>query len=720
VTRNLLTGADTRHGLDSFLRPRSLVLLGATERSVWTRSAFANLQALGFDGKVHLVNRRGGQVLGRTAATSAASIGEPVDIALLMVPSDALLDTFPDLEAAGIHNAVLLSSGFAEAGTVGKQRQAQLVETARAHGVRLLGPNCLGFVNFVDRAPVWTVPVREPVLPGRFALVSQSGALAAQMSYFLTWQGLGLTYMVSTGNEADIDVAQVIDFLVTDAATQSIALFIETVRDPITFGRAAARALAAKKPIVVLKIGTSAVTAKAAQAHTGSLVGDDRVFDAACRRLGLARVQSLEDLIVTAELMARTGPLGKGGLGLISISGGMCEIGADRADIEGIEVPELSPETVERLKPTMADYGTPHNPLDITGAAMLKPELFEAAVDAMAGDPHFAVLLAVMDVPSDPNEDSPLSRTMVRHVAGGLKRAPLPSLAISHLMRPLSELSLQIIRDTGINYMPCGVHHAITALGRTFAWSRRLERRAPASSHIVPAGERPRSERETLHYLASRGVPVIPTCIARSAAEAVEFAGTLDGPVVLKIASPDIAHKTEVGGVVLDVIGDEAVAVYYEGIRARVKAARPEARIDGVVVSPMRKGGVELFVGTMRDPHWGSVIAVGLGGIWVEALKDTSLRLLPVSPSDVEEMLSELRGSPLLDGFRGAPAVDRATVATVVAAIGEAALALGPELVSLEINPMLVSGAGLEALDALAVWEDAPHTAVESTAVQVA
>jgi acetate---CoA ligase (ADP-forming) len=720
VTRDPLTGADPRQGLDSFLRPRSIVLLGATERSVWTRSAFANLKALGYDGKVYLVNRRGGQVLGRTAATSAASIGEAVDIALLMVPSDALLDTFPDLEAAGIHNAVLLSSGFAEAGTAGKQRQAQLVETARAHGVRLLGPNCLGFVNFVDRTPVWTVPVRQPILPGRFALVSQSGALAAQMSYFLKWQGFGLTYMVSTGNEADIDVAQVIDFLVTDAATQSIALFIETVRDPITFGRAAARALAAKKPIVVLKVGTSAVAAKAAQAHTDSLVGDDRVFDAACRRLGLARVQSLEDLIVTAELMARTGPLGKGGLGLISISGGMCEIGADRANLEGIEVPNLSAETVERLKLKMADYGTPRNPLDVTGAAMLKPELFEAAVDAVAGDPHFAVLLAVMDVPSDPDEDSSLSRAMVRHVGDGLKRAPLPGIAVSHLMRPLSELSLQIIRDTGINYVPCGVHHAITALGRTFAWSRRLERRASPSPHIVPAGERPQSERETLRYLASRGVPVIPTRIARSAAEAVEFAGTLDGPVVLKIASPDIAHKTEVGGVVLDVIGDEAVAATYEGIRARVKAARPEARIDGVAVSPMRKGGVELFVGTMRDPHWGTVIAVGLGGIWVEALKDTSLRLLPVSPSDVEEMLSELRGSPLLDGLRGAPVVDRAKVAAAVAAIGEAALALGPELVSLEINPLWVSGAGLEALDALAVWANAPHTAVQSAAVQVA
>jgi succinyl-CoA synthetase beta subunit len=208
--------------------------------------------------------------------------------------------------------------------------------------------------------------------------------------------------------------------------------------------------------------------------------------------------------------------------------------------------------------------------------------------------------------------------------------------------------------------------------------------------------------------------------MARSAAEAVEFARTQGAPAVLKIASPDIAHKTEVGGVALDVIGDEAVAVTYEGILARVKAAKPEAHIEGVVVSPMRKGGVELFVGTMRDPQWGSVIVVGLGGIWVEALKDTSLRLLPVTPGDVGEMLRELRGSPLLDGFRGSPAVDRDEVARVVAVIGDAALALGPQLVSLEINPILVSGTRIEALDALAVWDDTPVTAAESAAVQVA
>lgn len=695
------------HPLDSFFKPRSLAFVGATERSIWTRAARVNVKALGYSGKVHYVNRRGGEVLGKPAAVSAAAIGEPVDLALLMVPTEALIDSFPDLQAAGIRNAVVLSSGFAEAGEGGRDAQQRLLSAARNANIRLLGPNCLGFVNFADRTPVWTVPVRGPILPGRFAIVSQSGALAGQMSYFVQWQGYGLSYMVSTGNEADIDVAQVIDYLVDDEATKSIALFIETVRDAEAFGRSAQRALQAKKPIVVLKIGTSAVTAKAAQAHTGSLVGDDRVFDAACRRFGLVRVNSLEDLIVTAELMARLGPLGEGGLGALSISGGMCEIAADDAERLGVPLPELTAATVDKLKTALPDFGTPHNPLDMTGAAMLQPDLYDKSITALSQDAGFAALLAVADVPSDTYDDGPFSREIVKQVAAGQSNATLPNVAVSHTVRPATALTQEVIEQTGISYLPCGVHHALVALGGAFRWSRRLRENVATSKTVELSAARPRSEQQTLNYLASCGVPVITTRLVNSEAEAVAAARDIGGEVVLKIASPDIAHKTEVGGVVLKLSGDEAVADAYRGILQRVLAAKPDARIEGVVVSPMRGQGVELFVGTVRDPHWGAAIAVGLGGIWVEVLKDTSLRLLPVTPADVEEMLSELRGSKLLDGFRGAPAVDRAAIAKAVSVIGDAALALGPSLVSLEINPILVTGSRVEALDGLAIWDDA-------------
>lgn len=694
------------HPLHRFFNPRSLAFVGATERSIWTRAARVNVKALGYDGKVHYVNRRGGEVLGKPAATSASAIGEPVDLALLMVPSEALIDSFPDLQAAGIQNAVVLSSGFAEAGASGRAQQDRLLDAARGAGVRLLGPNCLGFVNFKTRTPVWTVPVRGPVLPGRFAIVSQSGALAGQMSYFVQWQGLGLTYMVSTGNEADIDVAQVIDYLVDDEDTKSIALFIETVRDTAAFGRAAQRALAAKKPIVVLKIGTSAVTAKAAQAHTGSLVGDDRVFDAACRRYGLVRVHSLEDLIVTAETMARLGPLRDGGLGVLSMSGGLCEIAADDAERCGVPIPELSEPTVAALREALPDFGTPHNPLDMTGAAMLQPDLYEKSLSALSKESRFAALLTVADVPSDAYDDGPFSRELVKQVAAGQSTCALPNLAVSHTIRPATAVTQEVIGQTGITYLPCGAHHALVALGGAFRWSRRLREPAASVAEVAPSDARPASERETLAYLATRGVPVIATTLVNSADEAVAAARRINEPVVLKIASPDIAHKTDIGGVVLNLSGDAAVASAYTQIIDRVRAAKPDARIEGVVVSPMRGKGVELFVGTVRDPQWGAAIVVGLGGIWVEALQDTSLRLLPVSAGEVETMLGELRGAKLLDGFRGAPAIDRRAVAEAIAAIGDATLALGPELVSLEINPILVHGERVEALDGLAIWDE--------------
>lgn len=719
------------HPLAALFSPRSIAFVGATERSVWTRAALANLRTLGYDGKIFLVNRKGGEVLGYPAVTSVRDIGEPVDVALLMVPSEALLDTLPELSAAGIRNAIILSAGFAESGAAGRELQARLTSLAREHGISLLGPNCLGFVNYTSKAPVWTVSLRpQRAREPKIAIVSQSGALAAQMSYFAQWQGIGLTYMVSTGNEAGVGVAQVIDYLVDDPSTRSIALFLESVRDAPAFARACLRASQAGKPVVVLKVGSSEVTVRSAQAHTGSLVGDDRVFDAVCRRFGLVRVTSLEDLILTAEVLARWGTLPEGGLGLISLSGGLCEIAADRAADAGVSLPSLSPTTTERLVAALPNFGTPHNPLDVTGGALLDPSLLEKSLDVMTAESEFAAVVAVLDVAATQADDSKLLRQLLAGVAAAQSRAQRPTLLISHTVRPFSELSEEIIEATGCNYLPCGVEHGIRAVARAIEWSKLARAsRAPAAANdilscIEPTGRqsermsaniaavvdaRPQSERQVLEYLQSRGVPVVPAKVVNKADEAVKHARALATAVALKIVSPDIPHKTEVGGVMLDITGDDNVAAAYEGIVASARRVMPGARIEGVSVGPMRDSGVELFVGTMRDPQWGPVITVGLGGVWVEALRDTSLRLLPITEADALAMLDELRGKALLNGFRGTPPVDRNAVAKVITAIGDAALALGPNLVSLEINPLRASGERIEALDGWAEWEAASN-----------
>ena len=419
--------------LESLFRARSVVLVGATDRSIWSGAAFANFARLGFTGRVHVVNRKGGTVHGLAAATSCRDIGEAVDAALLMVPEAAIPEAFADMNAAGIRNAVMLTSGFAEVGAEGAARQAALLAEARAQGVTLLGPNCLGFINYADRVPIWTTQPPLPVLRGgSIGVVSQSGATAGFVAAFAHRQGIGLSHQVSTGNEADVNVARVVDFLVDDPATTVIGLFLETVHDAGTLAAAARRALAAGKPIVAIKIGASANAARAAEAHTGSLVGDDRVFEAACRQLGIIRVPSIEALVFTAGLLAKTGAVRRRGLGLVSISGGVCEMAADQAEAAGVAVPALAPATVAALRAVLPAFGTPNNPLDVTGGAMLDPPLFERSLAPLGADPSLGMLACFMDLPDTGRGGRRLPR---RHRAVHRRRLPGGRPARGHARR---------------------------------------------------------------------------------------------------------------------------------------------------------------------------------------------------------------------------------------------------------------------------------------------
>jgi acyl-CoA synthetase (NDP forming) len=693
-----------RRDLTAMLRPRSIALIGATDRSRWSQNTFDNLINRKYAGEVYLVSRRGGTVHGRSAATSCVAVGAPIDLGLLMVPMAAIEEAIADLAAADVHNAVILTSGFAETGHDGADHQARLAALAQQHGVSLLGPNCLGFVNFIDNVPLWTGGFRAPSKPGSIAVVTQSGANGSFISSLAQQHEIGLSHMVSTGNEADLDCADFIDHLINQPEVHAIALFAETIRHAPSFAAAARRAIVAGKPIVVLKIGLSEITARSAQAHTGALVGDDRVFDGVCRQLGMIRVESIEDLLFTADVITRTGVLQPQGLGSVSISGGACEIVADRAQVLGIPVPALSDGAVAELRAALPSFGTPHNPLDITGGAVLQPDLFEQGLRILGQQTEFSALACLFDVPVVEETATEFVLAALRHIAAGLRAAKMPALMISHTMKPVTEVSTRIIEETGLPYVSAGIHHGMNALGRAFWWSeqyRRLAAAAPPVPEIATAAERPGSERATLAYLAQRGVPVVPTTLVRDAEAAVAAAHAIGGRVVLKIASDDIAHKSDIGGVALNLEGDAAVG---DAFRRIMGVAPSSAHVDGVLVAPMRTGGLELFVGCTRDPQWGPVIAVGLGGVWVEILQDVALRPLPIDAAEVRRMLGELRGAKLLQGARGMQAADLDAIAAVVARIGDAAVALGPELEALEVNPLWVRGADVEALDALAVW----------------
>lgn len=687
--------------------PRSVAVIGASEKNPWAGLVVGTLKALGFEGSVHLVNKRGETVLGRQTVVSARDIGEPVDSAFVMVPAAAMESTFEDMAAAGITKGVVVTSGFAEVGAEGARMQQALFDKARALGIDLLGPNSLGFINYVDRVALSALPLALPLLPDpRIGVVSQSGATAGVLAGTAHATNISLTHSITLGNEALVDMADAIEFLVDDPTTRAIAVFAESARRPEAFLRAARRALEARKPIVMLKVGVGELAAKVAVAHTGALVGDNRVFDAICRDFGIVRVDTLEQLLQTANLLAYTGVLGEGGFAVASLSGGACEMIADLGEANGVPFAQFSPETARKMKEVLPDYATIQNPLDVTGGVLSNLESFEEAVALAGGDENVALVAACMELASRPEGDA-LGPVIIKHLAAGINRTKTPGFMMPQAFLSVTDYGRETLRKTGMPHSSAGLGLTMAAVGGAFRWSAVVrEGLSPAeAAPIAPHDGRPANERETLDFLAARGVPVIPARIARSAQEASDIAAELGGPVVLKILSADIAHKTEVGGVALDVAGPAQAAREYDATVARVAARKPEARIDGVIVSPMRGGGLELIVGVARDPAWGPVLAVGMGGVWVELMDDADLSLLPVTPQKVEKMLARLKVGKLFDGYRGQPAIDRRRLAEVVAAIGDAALALGPDLASLEVNPLRVSHEGIECLDALAIWE---------------
>lgn len=691
----------------ALLRPRSIAVLGASERSRWSQAVFANLEAAGFAGRLHAVNPRGGQVHGRAAATHCAAVGEAVDLGVLMVPNAAIPDALRDLAAAGGRSAAILSSGFAETGEDGAAAQRDLAALARSLGIRLLGPNSLGFINFVDGAHVWTTPVRLPSRRAGVAIVSQSGATAHFLTNLAGQQDVGLAYVVATGNEADLALPDFARALVGDPAVQALALFVETVRDPAGFLALAEAAMRARKPLVVLKVGATEVTAKAAMAHTGALVGDDRVFDGICRQYGVVRVRAIEELLATADVMGRCGVLRDGGLGIVSNSGGICEIAADTAIARGMAVPDLTAAASAALRDTLPDFATPHNPLDLTGA--ITPEQCGRVVEIVAAEPGLSAMLCpYYEAPTVEADVSERLTGLHAALARGLNAAPVPGFIVSYTATQQTALSRRIVADLAMPYLACGLDRALSGLGHATAWSHRMREALPAPPPApAPRADRPRSEHAALRCLAEAGVPVVPFALARDAEEAAAAAARIGGRVVLKIASPDIAHKTDIGGVALGLEGPAAVRAAFRDVTAAASRHVPSARIEGAMVAPMRPRGIELLVGISRDAQWGGpVLALGLGGVWVEALEDVALRLLPVDAAEVKRALAGLRGAKLLRGGRGVPAADLDAVAAAVVAIGQAARAFGPQLATLEVNPLWVHGSQVEALDALCLWDE--------------
>lgn len=695
---NAVTGAGA---LQKLLRPRSVAVIGASaDPTKMTGRPVAYLQKHGFTGAIWPVNPRAGEIGGLPCFPDIASLPAAPDAAIVLLGPERAEAAVRDLAACGCAAAIVLASGYGEASPEGAARQAVLKQAAA--GMRLLGPNTIGLVNLTDAITLSATGALEiEGLPcGGVSVVSQSGGILGSLLSRAADRGIGLSKLIATGNEADLDSTDFLDILVEDPATQVIALYLEGLRRPQEFRAVAWRAAALGKSIVVYKVGRSESGARSAASHTGALAGADRAYDALFRQCGVIRAESFTDLLdIPAALAPGRRARGKRAAVLTS-TGGAGTLLADNLGLAGFALPVPDAATDARLAQLLDDdqTATGRNPVDVTLAG-LRPDLFRGAITALLESPEYDALVTVVG-------SSALARPDI--VADAMlacqQRSEKPILAY---VSPHAPHIVRLLNQQGIPAFatPESCAAVLAALQPRALQPDAAAPAAPpggvALVPTLPAG--PLNEAESKALFAAFGVPVAREMAVADAEGAATAARALGGELVLKILARHIAHKSELGGVRLGLSPDEVPAAC-EAMRQRIAAAGlPPA--EGFLVQERVRGGIEMILGMHRDPQLGPMLLLGLGGVTTELFEDTALRPLPVTRPDVEAMLDELRAARLLRGFRGAPPADIPALIDAVLAFATMAMTVGERLLEAEINPLFVlpEGEGVRAADGLAV-----------------
>jgi acyl-CoA synthetase (NDP forming) len=594
---------------------------------------------------------------------------------------------------------MVFSSGFAEIGPEGTAMQDELTAIARASGVRIIGPNCLGAFNSETRFyPTFTSTIdRATPVPGGISIASQSGAYGSHIYMASHMRGLGIRYWLTTGNEADLHVAEAIRLLAERDDVHCIMAYAESIKD----GRMLVEALEVARfnriPVIFMKVGRSAVGAQAASSHTASLAGEDAIYDAVLRQHGAWRVKSTEEMLdIAYACRPRIYPAGRR-LGVVTISGGAGVLMADAAEDHGLDVAPM-PEDAQAEMKRILPFAAPRNPVDVTAQFFNDLSLVPRFTKAMLEKGGYDALIGFWtSVAGSPMLSEPLLGYLTETMKNYRDRLFLQvMLAPAEIEKRYDDAGFPSFEDPTRAIVAMA---ALMGFGATFARGRAAEPEIPT---FAPLPDGPLGEREAKAVLAAAGLPMVADRLATSASEAVEAAAQARGPVAMKIASPDILHKTEAGGVKLRVAaGDTAVA--FDAIMASARAYAPGARLDGVLVSPMVQGGVECILGAKTDAVFGPVVLFGLGGVFTEVLKDVAFRRAPFGPETARGMIDELRGAALLKGARGQPHADLDALAGVISRLSLFAAAHGSAIVSVEMNPLRAMPNGCLALDALIV-----------------
>ncbi len=694
-----------RAPLTSILAPRSIAVVGAS-RTPGTigHQLLTNLIAEGFTGAVYPVNPKARAVCSVASTPSVSALPEPPDLAIVCVPKEAVVEVADECGAMGVRGLVVILAGFREVGGEGAPRERALLEQVRRHGMRMVGPNCMGVIN--THPDVSMNATFAPGMPpaGHAAFVSQSGALGVSVIDYAREYGIGIAQFASVGNKADVSGNDLLAHWEHDDNVRVILMYVENFGNPRRFLEIASR-ITRHKPIVVVKSGRSRAGARAAWSHTGALAASDTAVEALLAQAGVLRAGSVEELFDMAMALGVTALPASRRTVVVTNAGGPGILAADALDAAGLEVVELSPATLERLKPLFPPEASVRNPLDMIASAT--PDGYRVAVSALLDDPNVDAVLPIFIPPLNTEQEAVAEAIAA---AARTNRAK-PVLAVLMGRRGLPEGRAEL-HAAGIPayVFPESAARALAALNRHREWmARPTEAAAPLEvdralagaiiARAVGEGREQLSELDALRLLDAYGVPTALARLATGAEAAAEAAGALGYPVVLKIVSPDVVHKSDVGGVRVGLRSAAEVRAAYQDLVAAVVQRAPGARITGALVQRHVGGGRETIAGVVRDASFGPLVMFGLGGVFVEAMRDVVFRMPPLGPRAAEEAVRAIRGLALLTGARGSAPSDLGAIADALRRVGQLALD-HPAIAELDVNPLVAFERGVVALDA--------------------
>lgn len=685
------------------LRPTSVAIVGVSPNPTALGTAvLRNIVRAGYAGQVYLINPKHAQIEGRDCLKTVEDLPHGVDCVVLAIPRVAVLDVVRACAARGVGGVIIYSAGFAEAGEEGLAEQRELTRISRETGMVVEGPNCLGMVNYIDGAPLTFVEIPAKRLEDRkgIAIISQSGAMACVLTTGLQGRDLDISFSVSTGNEAASGVEDYLEHLLDDPQIPVIAMIVEQFRQPQRFLGLARRARQLGKRIVLLHPGRSSAARASAATHTGAMAGDYQVMRVKVAHEGVVAVERLETLIDVADIMMRSQVLPSGGTVVMVESGAFKALTLDLCETVNLELPPMVGATASRLKETLPDFIPATNPLDMTAQALVDPTLYDRTLQVLVDDPSWGSIVMGIIL-----SDQATCKLKLPPIIEAIARIKPQKPVIFAALDEGADIPMEYkdsFRALGIPFFDTTERalQAVAVLSSAGPEGARTAPQATAPAMSLPRGVIP--EYRSKDVLKALGVAIPSSLMAVTLEDAQAAALQIGFPVVLKAQSPDLSHKSDVGGVVLGLSDAQSLADGWARLHGSIAAARPGLVLDGVLVEKMGARGTELIVGAKNDPEWGPVVLVGFGGVLAEALHD--VRLLPpdLSESAIEEELYRLKTGVLLKGYRGSPALDVKAAAAIVAKLGAFMLA-NPSVAEVDINPVILypEGQGAIALDAL-------------------